>query len=103
MKYVLSLIYLLIAGTLAEARDLPADGVQADLAALEYPYVKLAGKTVRLAPGALIYDDANRIIPPNTLPARAKALYKLDIRGEVRSIWLLTPEEITLLKNQKKT
>ncbi|MBA2690233.1 MAG: hypothetical protein H0U63_05480 [Burkholderiales bacterium] len=102
MKSLFICIALVAASSVA-ARNLPPEGSQADLAALEYPFVKLAGKPVRLAPGALIYDDANRVIPPNTLPAKAKVLYKLDIRGDVQYIWLLTGEEIALLKEQKKT
>jgi hypothetical protein len=104
MRYIVTFILMLIvAGTPVWARNLPADGIQADLRALEYPYVKLAGQQLRLAPGARIFDGANRIVQPNVLPPSAKAMFKLDLRGNVQDIWLLTAEEIAMLRNKKKS
>ena len=82
---------------------MPDEAILAELAARDYPFVQLAGKQARLAPGALIYDEQSRIIPPNTLPAKARALYRLDNRGEVQTIWLLTTDETAQLKDKKKS
>ncbi|MES2356377.1 MAG: hypothetical protein V4568_18645 [Pseudomonadota bacterium] len=97
-RYLITLLAaLLTIASTAWGRTLPPDGLQADLMAMENPYVQLAGKQFRLAPGARIFDTWNRIITPNMLPAKTKALYKLDFRGDVQTIWLLTNEEIALL------
>ena len=83
-------------------RNLPTDARRADLAPMEYPYLKIAGKTAKLAPGAIIVDQNNRRILPVNLPSRASALYKLDPSGEVIRLWLLSEEEIAAFKAKKK-
>jgi hypothetical protein len=100
MRYVQTLILLVAIAVPSWARDLPTDGIQADLAPFEYPYVKLTGKPIRLAPGARIFDAANRIIQPNALPLRAKAVYRLDARGDVQDIWILSADEVAILKKK---
>lgn len=104
MRYLITLILCLATIGIAPsfARDLPSDGIYADLTAIEYPFVRLAGKPMRLAPGARIFDVVNRIIMPNTVLVPAKALYRLDTRGDVREIWLLTADETAILKNSNK-
>ena len=102
MRYrFLSLIFLATA-VCAFGRELPADGVKAELGAIEYPYVKLGGKPVRLSPGARIFDQKDQLVLPYSFAGRVPALYKLDIRGDVQTIWLLTSDEIASLKNKKK-
>ena len=88
--------------TAAFARDLPPDGLQANLGAIEYPFVQLAGKPIRLSPGARIFDENGRIVLPNTFSGQVPVLYKLDIRGDVQEIWVLTADEVAALKNRKK-
>jgi hypothetical protein len=83
-------------------RSLPADAQRADLQRLEYPYLKIAGKTAKLAPRVIILDQNNRRVLPVNLPSRASALYKLDGSGEVTGLWLLSEEEIAALKAKKK-
>jgi hypothetical protein len=73
-------------------RNLPMDAPHADLAPLEYPYLKIAGKNAKLAPGAIIVNQKNCGILPLNLPSRASALYKLDLSGEVISLWLSEEE-----------
>ena len=103
MRHLFTLIFLFAASSLCSARDLPANGLRADLTAIEYPFVKIAGKTVRLAPGARIFDVDNRIIPPNPMAGRMHVLYTLDIRGDVQDIWLLnTGEAVDIDKKRPK-
>jgi hypothetical protein len=100
MRYIYTLILLMLALPPCWARDFPEDGVQGDLRPLEYPFVKLSGKAIRLAPGSRIFDVNNRIIQPNVLPALAAVLYKLDNRGDVQNIWILSADEIQYLKKK---
>ena len=93
MRYIFTLICLLTATTLSWARDLPADGLRADLTVIEYPFVKLAGQPLRLAPGARIFDLTNRVVLPYPMTGKINVLYTLDIRGDVQNIWFLTTEE----------
>ncbi|HVK55755.1 MAG TPA: hypothetical protein VM532_12090 [Burkholderiales bacterium] len=102
MRYLLTLLCLLVATASSWARDLPADGVAGDLLAIEYPFVRLADKQFRLAPGARIFDVSSRIVMPNTIAVPAKSMYKLDVRGDVQEIWLLTPEEVVIVASRKK-
>ena len=100
MRYLFALISLLAAA--AFARDLPPDGLLATLGAIEYPFVQLAGKPIRLSPGARIFDENGRIVLPNTFSGKVPVLYRLDIRGDVQEIWVLTADEVAALKNRKK-
>jgi len=102
MRYIFSFILLLATAVPAWARDLPVDGVLANLASINYPFVTLAGKQMHLAPGARIFDTANLVRPPYQLPAETTALYKLDFRGDVQSIWLLTTDEVEAIRIRAK-
>ena len=105
MSLVKSLFIILCALSVPLAwadRNLPKDALRADLAPMEYPYLKIAGKTAKLAPGAIIVDQNNRKILPVNLPSRANVLYKLDLSGEVTGLWLLSEEEIAAFKAKKK-
>jgi len=102
MRYRFLFLIFLTTAISAFARDLPSDGVRAELGAIEYPFVKLAGKPVRLSPGARIFDQKDQLVLPYSFAGRVPALYKLDIRGDVQTIWLLTPDEVASLKNKKK-
>ena len=101
MRYLLITLISLLAAA-AFARDLPPDGRQANLGAIEYPFVQLAGKPARLSPGARIFDENGRIVLPNTFSGQVPVLYKLDIRGDVQEIWVLTADEVAALRNRKK-
>jgi hypothetical protein len=57
------------------------------------PTVQVDGENLRFAPGAVIYDQANRTIVHAALPAYAKVLYTTNANGEVQRIYILTPDE----------
>jgi|ERR1700674_272134 hypothetical protein len=101
-KCLLVSLWILAAPIAWADRNLPTDALRADMAPLEYPYLKIAGKTAKLAPGVIIVDQNNRRILPVNLPSRASALYKLDLGGEVIGLWLLSEEEIAAFKAKKK-
>jgi len=81
-------------------RLLPANGKLGELSGQQhsYPLVQINKEVLRLAPGALIYDQNNRTILHNYLPDYAVVLYVRDSRGEVSRIIILRPEELTRLE-----
>ena len=48
---------------------------------------------MRLAPGGVIYDQANRSILHGSLPASAPVLYTKDPNGDIQRIYVLTEDE----------
>ena len=57
------------------------------------PMVQIDGKTMRLAPGGVIFDLHNRTVVHASLPAHANVLYTADVNGDVQRIYVLTDEE----------
>ena len=47
----------------------------------------------RLAPGAQIRDQHNRLVVPTAVPAGAQVRYLTNSEGMVRRVWILTPAE----------
>lgn len=59
------------------------------------PQVNLNGKPARLAPGARIRDQNNRLLMPATLVGgKAVVNYTTELEGMLLDVWLLTPAEI---------
>ncbi|MFN0314463.1 MAG: hypothetical protein ACKVQA_05455 [Burkholderiales bacterium] len=93
--------FLLACGILlsvcAYGRDFPPDARRGEVKEFNYPRVKI-GKTVyHIPPGGKIFNEHNLIIMPVAMPATAQVMYRLDFSGQIRSMWLLTPEEIKKL------
>ncbi len=55
----------------------------------QLPEVKIDGTTMRLAPGARIYNTSNLTITPGQVPAESRVRYKTDSSGQVTQVWLL--------------
>lgn len=87
------LVALLAAPAAAQLRTIPQDAQRAQIRHVQTNIVELNGRTARLAPGAQIRDVANRIIVPSALPAGVLVKYRLDGEGQVREVWILTPQE----------
>ena len=102
MKRFVFFLMLLIASSVCLARKIPSDGLEGQVSPLGYPYIKVNGKSLRLSPGARIYDTNNRIIQTTSLPASSKAIYQLNAQGDVQKIWLVTPNEFTEFQSNKK-
>ena len=94
--------FLLLVVSSVWARDIPVDSLEGKIAPLEYPYLKINGKQLKLSPGARIYDTNNRIIQTNRLPATSQAIYQLNFQGDVQMVWLITSQELTEYQNNKK-
>jgi hypothetical protein len=58
----------------------------------QLPEVTIDGKTMRLAPGARIYNPGNLTITPNQLPSNSRVRYKTDATGLVHQVWVLPAE-----------
>lgn len=84
---------LLPAGAQAQLRTIPGEAKDGEIRHLYDMLVSINGVQMRLAPGAQIRDEANRIIVPTALPAGTKVKYLLDNEGLVRQVWILTPQE----------
>ncbi len=80
--------------------QLPADARYGEMKAFAYPVAQIDKETLRLSPGARIYNTQNLIVMPATVPATAQVLYKLDFQGQVSQMWLLTPEEAAAAKKR---
>jgi hypothetical protein len=81
-------------------RYLPANGKLGELVGqqLPLPLVEIDKKIVRLAPGARVYDQHNRLIVHASLPPQAHVLFVLDMNGDVAQAYILRPEEWERLK-----
>ena len=94
--FLLLAMFLFIAPAHAQ-RNFPSNVKPVELNGIEYPNVRIDGRTYRLAPGARIYDTFNRMVLPNMAPKSGMVLFKLDPQGLLIKLWILTPEEIARL------
>ena len=75
-------------------RLLPVDGQRGTVGATRpLPEVTIGSRVLRLAPGAIIYDQNNRSIMAANLPRGADILYTRDKTGNVMRIYILTDLE----------
>jgi len=63
--------------------------------------VAIGNQVLRLAPGGIIFDAANRRITHGQLPPGSEVVYQLDRNGEILRIVILTPEEQARLDRAK--
>jgi hypothetical protein len=90
-------------GAWAQARQVrpPPNAVYGELKAFQYPLAKIGERTLRLSPGARIFNTQNLIVQPTAVPQQASVMYRLDINGDIGEIWLLTPEEAAAARERK--
>jgi hypothetical protein len=90
-------------GQFIQQRFLPANGERGTLGAAEaFPLVKIGNSTLRLTPGARIYDRANRTIVHGDLPPGAEVFYSRDQTGAVQRIYILTEQERARVSQAKR-
>jgi hypothetical protein len=104
MKLYPFLICLLLglASGLAQARPFPETAESGTLKGYDLPMVKIGRETLRLAPGARIFNETNMIVFATALPESAKVLYQSDITGMLLNLWLLSDDEVAELKKAGK-
>ena len=94
MRSILTIALFLLAGAAAgQLRTIPADAERAQIRHVQENVIQLNGQLAQLAPGAQIRDASNRLIVPTALPSDVIVKYRLDDRGQVREVWILTDEE----------
>ena len=93
MRAPLLILALFASAAVAQLRTIPADAQRAEMRHVQENVVELNGQRAQLAPGARIRDGSNRVIMPTALPSGSLVKYRLDANGQVREVWILTPEE----------
>ena len=81
------------AGAFAQLRSIPDAAKRGEMRHLRDMVVEINGAQQRLAPGAQIRDAANRVVVPTSVPAGAPIKYLVNAEGQVREVWILTPQE----------
>jgi hypothetical protein len=99
------LAFLLCAagGAWAQARmvALPPNAVYGELKAFQHPVARIGDRSLRLSPGARIFNTQNLIVQPTAMPQQSSVMYRLDANGDISEIWLLTPEEAAAARQRK--
>ena len=103
MRKFLLLLTFLVATTPAWAqRTLPPEAKRAEIGDQQaLPMVAVGNQLLRLAPGGIIFDAANRRITHGHLSPGSDVVYQLDRNGEILRIVVLTPEEQARLDRAK--
>ena len=107
-KLLLLLIFCSFAAVPASAqfiqqRILPANAMRGTLGEPQaFPTVRIGSRTLRLSPGARIYDRSNRTIVHGQLPSGAEVLYSTDQAGDIQRMYILTDEELLRLRQAGK-
>jgi len=75
-------------------RNFPADALRGALVVGSTPEITLNGQPARLAPGARIRGQNNMLALSGSLAGqRLLVHYTFDTSGQVKDVWILTPEE----------
>jgi len=91
------LFALLLCWSAADAaRNFPENAKRGTITEHQYPIYKIDSEIYRIAAGGRILNQQNLIIMPASFHGPAEVMYRLDNRGELSVIWLLTREEAAL-------
>ena len=74
-------------------RKIPEKALRGTYAPATFPGAYINGKLVQMAPGVRIVMPDNRTVLPAQVPPDTPVRYELDGQGQVRMVWVLTPEE----------
>ena len=103
--WILALAALIAtAGHAQIVRQLPSNGKLGALTGQQQPFplLQIDSNVLRLAPGGRIYDEQNRIILHNSLPANATVLFVQDTNGDVARVYILRADELELLRQRQQ-
>jgi len=108
-KLLLSLVFSAACASLPAAaqfmqmRFLPPNGERGILGPTQsFPAVVIGRNVLLLTPGARIYDKDNRTIVHAQLPPGAAVIYSRDQTGYVQRIYILTEQELFVMKQTGK-
>ena len=75
-------------------RQFPAGALRGDLTVLQPPDVQLNDAAARLSPGARIRGVDNMLqMSGSLIGQKLRVHYTLDASGNLRDVWVLTPDE----------
>ena len=78
-------------------RAFPLKTERGQMAFIELPDVLINGKPERLAHSVRVRDERNAIVMPGTVNGRSAVVnYLRDARGQVREVWILSPQEAAI-------
>lgn len=78
-------------------RSFPQDARRGDFTVVQPPAVLLDGHNAQLAPGARIFDEHNRLLLSGAITGRRYLVnYTRDLYGNVKDVWVLSPQEARL-------
>ena len=92
-RMLIASLCVLSAGAHAQLRSIPVQAKGGEVERVYDMTVSIGGVELRLAPGTQIRDPSNRLVFPSALSAGAQVRYLLDHQGQLRQVWILTPEE----------
>ena len=92
-RALLVCVCLFAASAHAQLRNIPEQAKDGAIRHLQDMIVSIDGVAVRLAPGVQVRDRDNRLMLPTAIPAGAQVKYLLGPDGQVRQVWVLTPDE----------
>jgi hypothetical protein len=93
----------LVSAQYTSQRMLPGQGERGRLGEPQpLPMVKIGNSVLRLAPGAVIYDQQNRSIVHAHLPQGAEVYFTKDLAGNVLRVYILTEQERARLDTARK-
>ena len=84
---------VLSASAHAQLRTIPAEAKDGQMSPLQDMIVSVDGVAARFAPGMRIRDQDNRMVVPGAVAAGTQVKYLLDELGQVRQVWIPTPDE----------
>ncbi len=94
--FALALGLALAGGARAQMqRPFPPTALRGTLVVGQTPEIAVNGRPARLAPGARIRNPGNTVeLPASLMGQRLAVHYTVDTDGNVRDVWILSPEEL---------
>jgi|GEM_PF-1710438 len=93
-RIVLFVAAALLSAHAFAARVFPQNTFQVKVHAVSDDTLVANKHSLHLAPGVLIFSPSNSTIVKGEMPVGVYARVQLDLNGDVRRIWLLTPDEV---------
>jgi hypothetical protein len=87
-------VLMMLSPVLAQSRAIPVEARRSKIAPYNTSYLLVENQRVRLLPGARVYSEQNRSMTPSKVPQDVIARIRYNDTGEIREVWILTPEEI---------
>ncbi len=84
---------MLPAAATGQLRQIPDSAKRGNIVHIQGSIVEIDGQQMQLSAGAQIRSRDNLFIVPMSLPPGALVKYVLDGAGQIRRVWVLTPEE----------